>query len=62
MTQALEEWINTVQADIERAFSRFRIWSLVTIPVILVLMSLKWMLLALLVPFKAIVYADKQSR
>jgi len=53
---ALQEWIDIVQADICRIFDRINILSVIVIPLKLTLFSLKWFMLAMLVPLKALIY------
>ncbi len=53
---AIREWIDIVQADICRIFDRFTLWSIISIPFKLTFMCIKWGMLALLVPLKALVY------
>ena len=57
--QALGEWLDVVQGDLDRIFGRFRIWSFFSIPFMLSFMMIKWILLAFLVPLRAIVYAAR---
>ncbi|MDE6333641.1 MAG: hypothetical protein K2L77_03230 [Muribaculaceae bacterium] len=54
--EALREWIDIVQTDICRIFDRFTLWSIFSIPFKLAFMCLKWGMLALLVPLKALTY------
>lgn len=54
--EALREWIDIVQADICRIFDRLNLLSVFTIPFKLAFMCLKWAMLAMLVPLKALIY------
>lgn len=53
--QTLAAFIETVMADLNRVFGRFRIWSFVSIPFNLAFMSLKWSIMILLLPVSFIV-------
>ena len=53
--RTLAPFVDTVMADLNRAFGRFRIWSFISIPFILAFMSLKWSIMVLLLPISFII-------
>ena len=53
--QTLAVFFDTVMADLNRVFGRFRIWSFISIPFILSFMCLKWSLMVLLLPLSLVI-------
>ena len=59
--QTLGTYVSVVSADLARIFGRFRIWSVISIPVMLVFMFLKWYLMLFLLPVNFIVNLSKTA-
>lgn len=59
--QTLEAYVSVISADLARIFGRFRIWSFISVPFMLVFMFLKWYLMLFLLPVNFIVNLSKTA-